>query len=65
MHIQLLCTSDGSCYVQLDQIRVPFRNAEQANADLERLRERIAAPHVLAEAQRRDAEKRQAQRRAG
>lgn len=65
MHIQLLCTGDGRCYVQLDQFRVPFRNAEQANAYLGRLQQRIAAPHALAEAQRRDADKRQAQRRAG
>ncbi|MED5608151.1 MULTISPECIES: hypothetical protein [Pseudomonas] len=60
MHIQLLCTSDGRCYVQLDQIRVPFQGAEQARDYLACLQQRIAAPHVLAEAQRRDAEKRQA-----
>ncbi|MDF3933681.1 hypothetical protein [Pseudomonas citronellolis] len=47
MRTKLLCTSDGRCYVQLDQWRVPFADERQAREFLARLRERLAAPHPL------------------
>ena len=46
MRIQLL-TTDGHCYVQLDDWRVPFHDERQARDYLARLEQRIAAPHVL------------------
>ncbi|MDF3841604.1 hypothetical protein P3W55_07740 [Pseudomonas citronellolis] len=58
MRTQLLHTRDGHCYVQLDQFRVPFHDEIQARDYLERLQQRLAAPHALAEARRRDAEQR-------
>lgn len=61
MHTQLLCTRDGHYYVQLDQLRVPFANERQAREYLERLQQRLAAPHELPEDGRGNGE----QRRAG
>ncbi|MDF3867895.1 hypothetical protein ACQCLI_12135 [Pseudomonas nitroreducens] len=60
MRTQLLCTSDGRCYVQLDQYRVPFADERQARDYLERLHERLAAPHAWPQVQRSDPERRRA-----
>jgi hypothetical protein len=57
MHIQLLHSADGRSYVQLDHIQVPFRDQRQALEYMERLKQRLAAPHVLVEAQRSDSGK--------
>lgn len=60
MRTRLLCTSDGRCYVQLDQYRVPFADERQARDYLERLHERLAAPHAWPQVQRSDRERRRA-----
>ncbi|MEE9099170.1 MULTISPECIES: hypothetical protein [Pseudomonas] len=60
MRTQLLCTGDGRCYVQLDQYRVPFADELQAREYLERLHQRLAAPHELPTGNRRESERRHA-----
>ncbi len=60
MRTQLLCTGDGRCYVQLDQYRVPFADEHQAREYLERLHERLAAPHELPRGARCNGERQRA-----
>lgn len=60
MRTKLLCASDGRCYVQLDEYRVPFADERQAREYLERLHQRIAAPHELPAGGHRDGGRRRA-----
>lgn len=58
MRTQLLCTSDGRCYVQIDQYRLPFADERQARVYLEQLQQRLAEPHEWPTVQERETERR-------